>query len=327
MSGFDRGLRFRAQLMPRFSFRPPLVRAFRWINQRMWLPASSGEVHVEQAMFDGMHACVFRPTTTPGARLPALIWFHGGGFVIGTPVQDAAMCARLAVELGITVVAPFYRLAPEHPFPAALDDAHAALRATHIHADALRVRPDRIAIGGASAGASLAAALALLARDVGGVRPIFQLLVYPMLDDRTVLRTDIDETYVRVWSAGSNRFAWGAYLGAEPGSSAVRTAAVPSRAESLADLPPAWIGVGEHDLFHDEDVAYARRLAASGVACELAVVPGAYHGFDAVSPSAPVSIRFREQQRDALRRALFREMASVPAERGAQRDAVQGERE
>src|SRR5262249_9369529 len=153
---------------------------------------------------------------------------------------DDATATTFARELGMTVVAPSYRLAPEHPFPAALDDLYATLRWLHDSAEGLRVRTDRIVVAGASAGGGLAAGLTLLARDRGEIPVAFQLLVYPMLDDRTVDRT-IDGESHRLWNAGSNRFGWASYLGREPGGAGVSPHAAPARAESLAGLPPTWI--------------------------------------------------------------------------------------
>ena len=132
----------------------------------------------------------------------------------------------------------------------------------------------------------------------------FQLLVYPMLDDRTATRDDLPSRGVRMWTPESNRFAWTAYLGTEPGGDGVSPYAAPARREDLSGLPPAWIGVGTNDLFHDEDVVYAGRLGEAGVPCDLHVVDGAFHGFDAVLPKAGVSRRFWQTQADALRRAL-----------------------
>jgi acetyl esterase/lipase len=238
------------------------------------------------------------PRRAPG---PALLWIHGGGLVMGTAAQDDDLCRKLASDLGLVVGAVDYRRAPEHPFPEPLDDCHDALVW-------LAARPDvdatRIAIGGASAGGGLAAALALLARARVEVVPAFQLLVYPMLDDRTAARTDIDERHVRLWNNASNRFGWRSYLGVEPGSVGVSSLAAPARHGHLEGLPPAWIGVGTLDLFLDEDRAYADRLQRAGVRCEVRVVPGAFHGFDAVRPRAGVSRSFRAAQVQALAAAL-----------------------
>ncbi len=247
---------------------------------------------------------IYRPRelATPA---PALFWTHGGGFIQGSPSQDEVANIAFARELGITVVAARYRLAPEHPFPAAIDDLYAGLTWLFDEAEARGIDPTRIAIGGASAGAGLTAALALVAHDRDEVRPAFQLLVYPMLDDRTVLRTDIDHKPLRMWSPGSNRFGWASYLGRRPGSADVSPYAAPARRDDLSGLPPAWIGVGTLDLFHDEDLEYARRLEAAGVPCEVHIVEGAFHGFDAVFRKAGVTRAFWEEQARALRAALL----------------------
>jgi acetyl esterase/lipase len=226
---------------------------------------------------------------------PALLWIHGGGYVLGTAKQDDGLCRRYTRALGITVASVEYRLAPEHPYPAALEDCYSALTwLTGLPA----VNPARVAIGGASAGGGLAAALALLARNRGQVKPVLQLLAYPMLDDRSAASPK--NRHYRLWSPNSNRFGWAAYLGdVDP------QVAVPARRDDLSGLPPAWIGVGTHDLFHDEDRAYAERLNRAGVLCHVEVVPGAFHGFDLLVPKAQVSQSFFASQCASLRRAFI----------------------
>jgi acetyl esterase/lipase len=224
--------------------------------------------------------------------------------VMGTPEQDDPWLSGLADELGILVVSVDYRLAPEDPYPAGLDDCMAALRWLHDSADELGVDPARVAVGGASAGGGLAAAVALRARDEGGPSLCFQLLNYPMLDDRTVLRADHGGTGAFLWTPASNRFGWTAYLGAPPVEHDDRIHAAPARATDLAGLPPAWIGVGRLDLFHAEDVDYARRLTEAGVACELVDEPGMYHGADQLVPKATRMQAYRRSMVDALRRAV-----------------------
>ena len=216
--------------------------------------------------------------------------------MLGNARQDDNWCRRFAQKLGITVGSVEYRPAPEHPFPAALEDCYAALQ----RLVALEgVDPARVAIGGASAGGGLAAALALMTRDRGEINPALQLLTYPMLDDRTVARSPLHARNYRLWNERSNRFGWEAYLG-----NANPDIAVPARNADLAGLPPAWIGVGTLDLFHDEDLAYAERLKKAGVPCHVEVVPGAFHGFDRVVPGAPVSRSFFDSQCASLRDAL-----------------------
>jgi acetyl esterase/lipase len=293
-----------ARWIPLFSAGPRSLWAWRLAPRGI---RSTADVRIETREHPGADGPlpyrVFRPVEAKGP-LPALLWIHGGGLVLGTPQQDDAANLQLARELGITVFAASYRLAPEHPAPAALDDLVAGFRDLVARADDLGIDPARIAVGGASAGGGLAAALALRLRDEGGVQPVFQLLVYPMLDDRTPPDSAIDRRHMRIWSPESNRWAWKSYLGADAATLADEV--VPARRTDLAGLPPAWIGVGTLDLFHDEDVAYADRLRAAGVPVELHVVPGAFHGFDAVFGKAPVTVDFRRRWARALAPALQR---------------------
>ena len=220
--------------------------------------------------------------------------------MIGSAAMDDQICRSFARRLGIVVAVPEYRLAPEHRFPAPLDDCYEALRWLSSQSD---IDPTRVAVGGSSAGGGLAAALALRVREERDVVLAFQLLTYPMLDDRTVNRADIDERHVRLWNNKANRLGWESYTGVPAGSDGVSALAAPGRCRDYAGLPPAWIGVGTCDLFHDECVAYADELRAAGVACDLEVVGGAFHGFDYVSRSAVVRA-FRQAQMTALASAL-----------------------
>lgn len=240
---------------------------------------------------------------TPGRTRPsgALVWIHGGGLVMGRPEQANEFASRVARDLDLLVVNVDYRLAPEHPFPAGLDDCMVALWWLHDRADELGVDRTRIAVGGDSAGGGLAAAVAQRSRDEGGPPIAFQALVYPMLDDRTVLRTDHDGRGEFIWTPVSNRFAWTAYLGHPPSAAPERPYAAPARTEDLAGLPPAWVGVGDLDLFHDEDLDYARRLEAAGVPCELRLEEATYHAADNILPGRPTSRAFRESLVAALR--------------------------
>ena len=242
---------------------------------------------------------VYRPSRAP-AVAPALLYVHGGGLVVGSPLQDEPMLRSVAEELQVVVATVRYRLAPEHVFPAARDDCYDALAWLAAQPG---IDPSRVAIGGASAGGGLAAATALRARELGGLALCHQLLVYPMLDDRTATTPDPDRALRRLWSNESNHFGWSAYLGHEPGRDGVEPTASASRCTDLAGLPPAWIGVGTLDLFHAESLDYAERLRAAGVACSAYVVPGAVHGFDALARTS-VARDFRASQLRALRRAF-----------------------
>ena len=232
---------------------------------------------------------------------PGLLWIHGGGYVGGVAAQDDKMCAAFAEELGIVVASVDYRVAPEHPYPTGLHDCYDGL--TWLVQQSC-VDPARVAIGGYSAGGGLAAALALYARERGEIPLRFQLLSYPMLDDRTALRTDIDESNFRGWNNKANYFGWESYADQPPGSAGITGLIAPSRQEDLSGLPPAWIGVGTLDLFHDEDVAYAERLQSAGVPCQLHVAKGAFHGFDIIRRNASVSQAYRSSYIDALTGAL-----------------------
>ena len=242
----------------------------------------------------GAGARLYRPTAA-AAPTAALLWIHGGGYLLGSPEQDDALCRRYVQRLGIVVAAARYRLAPEHPYPIPLEDCYRVL--TWL-AGLPGVDADRIAIGGASAGGGLTAALSFLARDRGEVSPVLQVLSYPMLDDRTV-GPELDKPGFRLWNTRSNRFGWTSYLGgADP------AVAVPARRTDLAGLAPAWLGVGTLDLFCAEDLAYAARLNAAGVECEVHEVPGAFHGFDGLAPKAAVSQAYFDSTCASLRRAL-----------------------
>lgn len=292
--------------MPETDINPELRRVARFLPRQLvyrWSVPLLRKISLREGPDDGVEVLtlpsgaglrLYRPAGATGST-PALLWIHGGGYVIGTAAEDDDLCRRYAESLGIIVAAVDYRLAPEHPFPAPVEDCYSAL--TWLAA-APGVDADRIAIGGASAGGGLTAALAFLARDRAEVRPILQLLSYPMLDDRSV-DPALDRPGFRIWNTASNRIGWTSYLGgADPRN------AVPARRSDLAGLPPAWLGVGTQDLFHDEGVRHAKRLREAGVPCALHVVSGAYHGFDRVAPKAPVSQAYFDSMCASLRDAL-----------------------
>lgn len=238
------------------------------------------------------------------APLSALLWIHGGGYVLGKAEQADLQAKSIASEIGCAVVSVDYRLAPEVPHPGPVEDCYAALKWLHASAGELGVDTTRLAIGGDSAGGGLTAALALLTRDRGEVPLVFQLLIYPMLDDRSVTTTDPHPyTGEYIWTAESNRFGWTALLGQEPGGPDVSPYAAAARAEKLEGLPATFIGVGTLDLFLEEDLEYARRLIRAGVPTELHVYPGAFHGFP-MAAHAQVAQMFEQDQLNALKRAL-----------------------
>lgn len=295
------------------AFHPDLRRIARWLPHGAISPRTIRTVRIGAGLLAkiprrGIAVQTVGPTSVrvqqPAASdgpLPGLLWVHGGGYVLGTAAQDDAICREFAQSLGIVVAAVEYRLAPTHRFPVPLYDCYEALKWL---ASQPEVDPTRIAVGGASAGGGLAAALALLAHERGEIQLAFQLLAYPMLDDRTATRSNIAEGNFRLWNNASNRLGWESYTGLSPGSLEVTGLAAPSRYSDLSGLPPTWIGVGTLDLFYDESLAYESRLREAGVKCELDVVEGAFHGFDLIRPKSGVSRAFRFSQMSALSAAL-----------------------
>ncbi|SES20470.1 Acetyl esterase/lipase [Lentzea xinjiangensis] len=234
--------------------------------------------------------------------VPGLLYVHGGGFVLGDLDMVHAHVVRLVDELGVVVVSVDYRLAPEHPFPAPVEDCYAALLWTAAGAGDLGIDPERLGVAGESAGGGLAAAVALLARDRGGPRLCFQFLGIPELDDR--LDTPSMREYVDtpLWNRPNAVFSWTSYLGAEPGGD-VSPYAAPARATDLAGLPPAFVTTCQFDPLRDEGIQYAQRLSHAGVHAELRLYPGTFHGSSLVE-SAAISRRMFADEVDALRRGL-----------------------
>lgn len=262
------------------------------------------ERHVPGAEGDpDVRVLVYLPRSAP-RPLPILLWIHGGGYVIGSANQDDPQVKAIVAEVGCAAVSVDYRLAPETPHPGPVEDCYAALRWLHDHAAELGIDAGRIAIGGASAGGGLAAALGLLTRDRAAIPLAFQLLIYPMLDDRTVSAADPHpHTGEFIWTHGANHFGWSSLLAQEPRSAGISPYAAAARADTLAGLPPTYLCVGALDLFLEEDLEYARRLLRAGIPTELHVYPGAYHGFNMVA-EAEVSQSFNRDSINALRRAL-----------------------
>ena len=261
-------------------------------------PVGDERVVVEDRILPGsVPVRIYRPRATPA---PVLVYFHGGGFVTGGLENEHERCLEFAGEDGIAVVSVDYRLAPEHPFPAGFDDCHAATVWAWEHAGEFGGDPERVAVGGGSAGGALAAAVALRARDEGGPPLVFQMLLYPVLDDRMATPSMRTFTEPPLFNSGDVRHMWRHYLG---GRTDVPAYAAPARAEDLSGLPRAYVLVPEHDPLRDEGLAYAHRLIVSGVPTELHHVPGACHGFDGIMSARLGRLAF-EEERAVLRRCL-----------------------
>ncbi|MFD1932014.1 alpha/beta hydrolase [Nonomuraea mangrovi] len=248
---------------------------------------------------------VYRSAGAADGPLPCLYWIHGGGMIVGTPDADDALVGRFVKEVGCVVVSVDYRLAPEHPDPAPVEDCYAGLAWTAKNAAELGIDPARVAVGGASAGGGLAAGTVLLARDRGGPAVAYQLLVCPMLDDRDNTPSTLEFESAVVWARAANVFGWTSLLGDRKGTDDVSPYAAPARAEDLSGLPPAFIDVGELEVFRDECLLYAQRLSQAGVSTEFHLYAGAFHGFDLIIPDAEVSRQAGAARIVALRRALL----------------------
>jgi acetyl esterase/lipase len=245
---------------------------------------------------------VYAPATpAPAGGRPAVLDIHGGGFVLGSIEMQHGMCAPLAQALDAVVATVEYRLAPEHPFPAGVEDCYAALRWLHDNAGALGVDAARIAVGGQSAGGGLTAATALLARDRGGPPVCFQFLGIPELDHRleTASMRAFEDT--PMWNRGNAVKSWEMYLGTDHGD--VSPYASPSVATDLSGLPPAYVSTMEFDPLRDEGIVYALRLMEAGVNVELHSYPGTFHG-SALMLTAAVSRRANDEMLCAFRRGL-----------------------
>lgn len=278
------------------------------LSEGMPAPEMPASIAVEDHMvpgFDGHEVLVrtYRPDTGR-ASSPALYWIHGGGMVLGDVSMNDASCAEIAHELDVVVASVDYRLAPEFPYPVPMEDCYSGLEWFFQSADQFGVDTDKIAIGGASAGGGLAAGLALLARDRKQLNPCFQLLTYPMIDDRNETPSSEAITDTRVWNRAANLAGWDAYLDGQAGGDDVPIYAAPSRAVDLRGLPPAIITVGDLDMFLDEDIAYAQALLQAGVPTELHVYPGAFHGSNTFVTDSDISQRWKRDEMAALTRAL-----------------------
>jgi acetyl esterase/lipase len=248
----------------------------------------------------------YRPANA-AAQLPCLVYFHGGAYIMGTVEDNDDRCDLMVLELGCAVVSVDWRLAPEHPYPAGLRDGESVWRQINDDPAAFGVDPDRLVIGGASAGAGLAAALCLRLREAELPQPILQLLVYPMLDDRLQtpsVRAILNPGHWGLWQLRAEELSWQAYLGDLYGTDDVPPTAAPARSEDLSGLPPAFLAIGDIDSYLDSNLAYASLLSNSGVPTELHVYPGVIHGGFLARPGTPRTQQFLRDVYQALHLAF-----------------------
>ncbi len=276
------------------------------------LPADDDAVRVETLNVPGrgddpaVRVLAYWPTRAEGP-LPVLLHFHGGGYVVGSPERKGTEHRKLAVDLGCVIYSVDYRLAPETPFPGAVEDCYAVLRWIHENASKLDLDTGRIGVIGESAGGGLAASLALLVRDRAEFQLLFQHLISPMLDDRTAVRPRTNPwTGEFAWTQEDNAFGWSALLGEAIGRPDVSPYAAAARAEDLSGLPPTYLSAAALDLLIEEELDYVQRLARAGVPLEMHVYPGAYHGFVPTCPDARVSVAAARDSSQAIARAFHR---------------------
>ncbi|MEU9244999.1 alpha/beta hydrolase [Streptomyces sp. NPDC048385] len=241
-------------------------------------------------------------------RMPVIFFIHGGGMIMGTLDGGDTVAGRLGLACGALVVSVDYRLAPEHPYPAGLDDCVAALAWATANAESLGADPHRVVVFGGSAGGGLALATALRCRDAAGPQVLLVMAPYPMIDHTSASDSARRLPDLGVWDRSNNIEAWRWYLGDRPADGC----ASPAHAQQLAGLPPVFIDVGSEDIFLDESVTFSLRLAAAGVLTELHVYPGAYHASEELAPDAPLSRTIWAARVAALRRALGEGSAPLP---------------
>ncbi|MFJ4044624.1 alpha/beta hydrolase [Microbacterium sp. NPDC089987] len=251
-----------------------------WVDRLIPGPAGAPDVEIT----------IFRPSGRSAERLPAFVNIHGGGMIVGHRTWETGRVVDIVAEHGVVGVNVEYRLAPEDPYPAGVEDCYAAFAWVAENAAELGIDPDRIILGGGSAGGGLTAAVALMARDRGGPVMRGQLLLCPMIDNTNTTPAALQYDGIGTWQREMNLLAWSCVLGDELAYSAEAPAyAAPSRAEDLSGLPPAFIEVGEAEMFRDEDTEYAMRIWATGGQAELHVWGGGAHGFDMYMPEAEIT--------------------------------------
>ena len=277
----------------------PLIPLAKFIFNAMAGSKIADDVQVDKVKEDGVDMLVYSSKTQSSDA--AVVWMFGGGHLAGKPEHMAAIASSIVHRTGARVFVPRYRLAPKYPFPADLDDCWCCWSWVVSHADELGISLEKLAVGGNSAGGSLAASLAQRICDAGGPQPVAQILFYPMLDDRIAADRSLDEVDNFIWRNSANHVAWGAYLAPhQPGAAKLPEYASAARRKDLSKLAPAWIGFGDLDLFATEDAEYADRLKRAGIECEALCVSGVPHAFEAIVPNVDVSKSFVKSAMDFL---------------------------
>jgi acetyl esterase len=297
-----------------FSFddlRPEYVPAIRESQAQLFIPTivedslSLTDETIVGPDANPLRVRIYRPKSI-NESLPVLLWIHGGGYILGTIESNDDLCMRFVKEANCVVVSVDYRLAPEHPYPAPIEDCYAALKWIADNAETLNIDPKRIGVAGNSAGGGLTAALTLLARDRKYPDICFQMPLYPMIDDRnnTPSANEIKEGLI--WNQKTNEQGWKMYLGEIYGTENIPAYAAPARAEDYSNLPYTYTCVGQLDPFRDETITYVTKLAQAGVDVEFHLYPECYHGFEGLNPNAYISVRTMNEYIQAVKNGFER---------------------
>jgi acetyl esterase len=299
------------ELFKDFIIQPENLQAIRQGAEQMNVPVTVGEDfsleddYIEGPDGNSLRLRIYRPKSS-NETLPVLLWIHGGGYILGSVDGDDQLCLGFVKTANCVVVSVDYRLAPEHPYPAPIEDCYAALKWIADNAEHLNIDPNRIGVAGASAGGGLTAALTLLARDRQYPSLCFQMPLYPMINDRnnTPSSNEVKEGYV--WNQQANEVGWKMYLGELHGTDQVPAYAAPARAEDYSNLPYTYTCVGQLDPFRDETITYVAKLAQAGVDVEFHLYPGAYHGFEGINPDAKISQQALNEYMQAVKSGFER---------------------
>jgi len=277
-----------------FEFKVEYLEAMRAGMEQFAQPLTSTEaIHISNETIKGIddndiRVRIYKPAQQ-NSLLPVLLWIHGGGYIIGSIDDNDDLCVQIVEAAQCVVVSVDYRLAPEHPYPAPLEDCYSALKWIADHASDLQVDVNKIGVAGASAGGGLTAGLTLLARDRAYPSICFQMPLYPMIDDRNNTPSANEIKEGMIWNQQTNEFGWTCYLGDLHGQANVPIYATPARAEDYSNLPYTYTCVGQLDPFRDETLSYVTKLAQAGVDVEFHLYPGAYHGFESLNPQSELA--------------------------------------
>lgn len=292
-----------------FDLTPEYMPAIRQgLGQAAPLPELPADVEIYEEIIVGpdqndVRLRIYKPLDAQG-NLPGLLWIHGGGYVLGTVEADDHLCAKFVTQAECIVVSVDYRLAPEHPYPAPIEDCYSALCWMVNEAEHLSIDKEKIGVAGASAGGGLTAALTLLARDRSFPKVHFQMPLYPMIDDRnnSPSSNEIKEGFI--WNQKANEAGWKMYLGNLHGTEEIPPYAAPARATDYSNLPYTYTCVGQLDPFRDETIAYVSKLAQAGVDVEFHLYPGAYHGFETLNPQSAIAQQVVSEYINAVKRGF-----------------------